>query len=232
MEKLKEIDLYIKQSRHELEEGVWDGDPLMIFYMLEYLQTELASAKDMLEDVQEIHSKGFSNIRQRHLHIRIREFIDNNEDLKLESEIDQIKQLQAKNKQLKETIKDLKSGHFCPIPQLAKSANATCDCAHSDRHRAIDWATIDKLEAENKLLQARLEPAEFFLTEVLSLEQVLPLDLRNEANIIIDKVMAEIGKWESENKQLKENIRSLVSEYAEIGDARLLLGELNKLTKP
>lgn len=63
---------------------------------------------------------------------------------------------------------------------------------------------VAKLKAQIKQLQARLVPAEFFLTEILSLEQVLPLDLRNEANVIIDKVMAEIDKWEVANKALKE----------------------------
>ena len=51
--------------------------------------------------------------------------------------------------QLEEENKDLISGHFCPSPQLSKLATI-CDCAHSDRHRALDWARIERLEAELK----------------------------------------------------------------------------------
>lgn len=75
-------------------------------------------------------------------------------------EIDALKEisrLQAEVKRLKETIKNLKSGHFCPQPQLAKAKMATsCNCAHSDRHRAIDWATIEKLQAKVKWLKENL----------------------------------------------------------------------------
>ena len=49
MEKIKEIELYIKQSRDELEGAVWDGDPLMIFYMLEELQAENKRLKEGIE---------------------------------------------------------------------------------------------------------------------------------------------------------------------------------------
>ena len=42
--------------------------------------------------------------------------------------------------------KDILSGHFCPSPQLGKLADS-CDCVHSDKHRAIDRATIDRLQA-------------------------------------------------------------------------------------
>lgn len=55
----------------------------------------------------------------------------------------------------KETeLNDLKSGHFCLSPQMAKMATL-CDCAHSDRHRATDWATIDELQAELDKYQAK-----------------------------------------------------------------------------
>lgn len=91
--------------------------------------------------------------------------------------------LESTNKMLKKSIAAEKKGH-------AATAEIVLD-----------------VQAKNKRLKARLEPAEFFLTEVLSLEQVLPLDLRNEANVIIDKVMAEINKWEVENKRLKEAIQ-------------------------
>jgi len=40
------------------------------------------------------------------------------------------------------------SEHFCPNkPQLSKLANL-CDCAHSDRHRKMDWETINSLTAD------------------------------------------------------------------------------------
>ena len=64
--------------------------------------------------------------------------------------------LEAENRELKEKIKDLESGHFCPQPQLSKLAS-TCDCAHSDKHRALDWAAIDKLDAENEQYREALE---------------------------------------------------------------------------
>ena len=48
---------------------------------------------------------------------------------------------------LKEDKKDLISGHFCPNPQLSQLASS-CNCAHSDRHRKMDWETIDKLRTE------------------------------------------------------------------------------------
>ena len=56
----------------------------------------------------------------------------------------------------KEEIQNLKSGHFCPTPQLSEFATI-CNCAHSDKHRAIDWASIDKLESENKELRDFIE---------------------------------------------------------------------------
>ena len=56
-------------------------------------------------------------------------------------------------KELKEENKNLKSGHFCPSPQLGKLA-ISCNCVHSDRHRAIDWVEIAKLkEALEKIKQ-------------------------------------------------------------------------------
>ena len=44
---------------------------------------------------------------------------------------------------------------ICPIPQLASLAT-TCDCAHSDRHRATDWAKIEQLTIDNKQLKHAL----------------------------------------------------------------------------
>ena len=60
---------------------------------------------------------------------------------------DHLDRLEVEKKELEERTKDLISGHFCPSPQLSKMAD-TCDCSHSDRHRAMDWAVIDKLESQ------------------------------------------------------------------------------------
>jgi len=58
-----------------------------------------------------------------------------------------IADLQTQLAEAKERIEGLISGHFCCSPQLAKIAT-TCNCAHSDRHRAMDWAIIDKLQQQ------------------------------------------------------------------------------------
>jgi len=61
-------------------------------------------------------------------------------DKKRHDIIEQVEDLIAENE-------NLKSGHFCPHPQLAKLAT-TCNCVHSDKHRATDWAQISQLQAE------------------------------------------------------------------------------------
>ncbi|RLC36792.1 hypothetical protein DRH27_04740 [Candidatus Falkowbacteria bacterium] len=61
---------------------------------------------------------------------------------------------------------------------------------------------IAALTAEVAELKERLKPAEFFTTELLSLEQVMPLDCRAEANAVIDVVMGEVGKYKADNKAL------------------------------
>ena len=57
--------------------------------------------------------------------------------------------------QLQADIRNLKSGHFCPSPQLAALGDV-CNCAHSDRHRAMDWSTIKELQAERDKLKRNL----------------------------------------------------------------------------
>jgi len=79
---------------------------------------------------------------------------------------DELAELQAENKRLEERNKDLISGHFCPQPQLSKLADS-CNCAHSDRHREVDWASIDKLQAENKLLKKQFN----VLSEMVILQE-------------------------------------------------------------
>lgn len=62
--------------------------------------------------------------------------------------------------QLQAEIEDLKSGHFCPSPQLAKEATI-CNCAHSDRHRAMDWEKIKQLQAALEKYGEHLPGCEF-----------------------------------------------------------------------
>lgn len=64
--------------------------------------------------------------------------------------------LEKENERLKEENKGLKSGHFCPSPQISQMAT-TCNCAHSDKHRAMDWARIDQLEAEIERLKRKIK---------------------------------------------------------------------------
>lgn len=62
---------------------------------------------------------------------------------------------------LKEEKKNLLSGHFCPSPQLAKLASI-CDCAHSDKHRKDDWATIDRLTAALEKIAKNKDATEYY----------------------------------------------------------------------
>ena len=52
MDRSKEIELYIKQSREEIDGGIWDGDPVEMFYMLEQLQAELDRYKKALQEIK------------------------------------------------------------------------------------------------------------------------------------------------------------------------------------
>ena len=65
------------------------------------------------------------------------------------------------------------------------------------RSPVIDRTIID-LRAEVERLKKRLEPPEFFETEVLSLEQIMPLDCRAEANAVIDAAIAEVWAKEAQ----------------------------------
>ena len=53
------------------------------------------------------------------------------------------------------------SGHFCPNPQLSKLAS-TCDCAHSDRHRKMDWETIDGLTKVLEKIAKNKDATEYY----------------------------------------------------------------------
>ncbi len=77
---------------------------------------------------------------------------EKHEDATIDYAISQIYDLCAEVEKLQTEIENLISGHFCPSPQLSKFST-TCNCAHSDRHRAMDWASIDKLQAELDKLQ-------------------------------------------------------------------------------
>ena len=51
----------------------------------------VVSSKDMLEEVQVVYGPSFSNIQQRHLQIRIKEFNKDNKELKFEEIFKQLK---------------------------------------------------------------------------------------------------------------------------------------------
>lgn len=102
------------------------------------------------------------------------ELADERADREIEKTVDseavlglraEVEKLETKNKRLKEENKNLKSGHFCPNPQLGKLATV-CDCAHSDRHRAIDWAHIEQLQTEVKQLKRVADAAGSLLLDV------------------------------------------------------------------
>ncbi len=80
----------------------------------------------------------------------------------------------------------------CMMLSIAEHPHCTCGIEAKLRTQVADLTT------ENKELIARLKPAEFFITELLALEQICPLVCRSEANEVIDVVMAEISRLENE----------------------------------
>ncbi len=66
-------------------------------------------------------------------------------------------------------------------------------------------------DTERQELQERLRPSEFLATELLSLEQIMPLSCRAEANAVIDVFFAEISKLQTKldaEQKDKERIRA------------------------
>jgi len=78
-------------------------------------------------------------------------------------------------KQLQAELDNIKSGHFCPIPQLAKLAT-TCNCVHLDKHREAGWATINRLQAELDKYKQRLMRHAEALTVLELLRQTYKID--------------------------------------------------------
>jgi len=76
----------------------------------------------------------------------------------LQSDIERLKAELAEARQMNE---DFLSGHFCPNPQLSKLAS-TCDCAHSDRHRKMDWETIDGLTKVLEKIAKNKDATEYY----------------------------------------------------------------------
>ncbi len=87
------------------------------------------------------------------------------------------------------------------------------------------WAEYKQLKTELVAVKKRLEPVEFFETELLALEQAVPLDCRSEVNAIIDKVMAELDKYcwihvdEKLPEETEEDLRPKYLIYNEDGIA-------------
>jgi len=75
--------------------------------------------------------------------------------------LDEIAQLTADIAEARQMNEDFLSGHFCPNPQLSKLAS-TCDCAHSDRHRKMDWETIDGLTKVLEKIAKNKDATEYY----------------------------------------------------------------------
>ena len=91
------------------------------------------------------------------------------------------------------------------IKDLAAEVEATKRNMKRIRNESREWCKKwEKATAEVEGLKKRLEPPEFFETEVLSLEQIMPLDCRAEANAVIDAAIAEVWAKEAQIKTLKE----------------------------
>lgn len=95
--------------------------------------------------------------------------------------------------------------YYCEIAMIDEYdetiANAICEAGTMLTQLQSQLTAKDKTIEQ---LQARLKPAEFFETELMSLEQIVPLDCRGEVNTVIDKVMAELNKAKESTPQCRK----------------------------